>query len=64
MIVPPGDEAWRDSIVQPIPYAVSPAFSELGQLVKNARADDERQWQESLSRGNNSARSQDTVSSL
>jgi hypothetical protein len=51
MIVPPGDEAWRDSIVQPIPYAVSPAFSELGQLVKNARADDERQWQESLSRG-------------
>jgi hypothetical protein len=51
MIVPPGDEAWRDSIVQPIPYAVTPAFSELGQLVKNARADDERQWQESLSRG-------------
>jgi len=50
IVVPPGVEAWRDSIVQPIPYAVSPAFSELGQLVKQARADDERQWQESLSR--------------
>jgi len=49
MIVPQGTESWRDSIVQPIPYAVSPAFSELGQLVRNTRADDERQWQDSLS---------------
>jgi sensor domain DACNV-containing protein len=49
MIVPQETESWRDSIVQPIPYAVSPAFSELGQLVRNARVEDQHQWQESLS---------------
>src|SRR5262249_55317876 len=31
--VPPGTDSWRDSIVQPIPYAARPPFSELSQLV-------------------------------
>lgn len=32
LIVPPGSEAWRESILRPIPYAVAPPFSELGFL--------------------------------
>jgi hypothetical protein len=29
LVVPAGTEAWRESIVQPMPYAVSPSFCEL-----------------------------------
>jgi len=32
LVVPAGTESWRESIVQPIPYAVSPAFCELAEL--------------------------------
>jgi hypothetical protein len=32
LVVPAGTESWRESIVQPIPYAVSPPFCELAQL--------------------------------
>ena len=32
LVVPAGTEAWRESIVQPIPYAVSPPFFELAHL--------------------------------
>jgi sensor domain DACNV-containing protein len=51
IVVPPGSSSWRESIVQPIAYAVSPAFSELAHLVEN-RGDGERQrqWQDSLVR--------------
>jgi hypothetical protein len=31
--VPPGSDAWRDSIVQPINYDVGPPFAELAQLI-------------------------------
>ncbi len=34
LVVPPGTETWRESVIQPVPYAVSPAFSELAQLVQ------------------------------
>lgn len=51
LIVPPGDESWRESIVRPIAYAVSPPFSELAALV---RAEPEtrrrREWQDALAR--------------
>ncbi len=51
MVVPPGSDAWRDSIVSPIPYAVSPAFSELAYLVGSGReGHHHRQWQDSLDR--------------
>jgi hypothetical protein len=32
LVVPAGTDEWRESIVQPIPYAVSPAFVELAQV--------------------------------
>ena len=45
VVAPPGNDAWRDSIVQPIAYAVSPAFSELAHLVENERDGEHlRQW--------------------
>ena len=51
VVVPPGSSSWRDSIVQPIAYAVSPAFSELAQLVENGGGGaHQRQWQDSLER--------------
>jgi hypothetical protein len=34
LVVPSGTEAWRESIVRPIAYAVQPAFTELADLVR------------------------------
>jgi len=51
IVTPPGSDAWRDSIVQPIAYAVSPAFSELANLVaRGGGRDAQRQWEDSLTR--------------
>ena len=51
IVVPPRTDAWRDSLVQPITYAVSPPFSELAHLVQHERSGEQlRQWQESLGR--------------
>jgi hypothetical protein len=36
LIVPSGSDAWRESILQPITYAVSPPFGELADLVREA----------------------------
>ena len=36
LVVPAGTEAWRESIVGPIAYAVEPPFTELGDLVREA----------------------------
>ena len=51
LIVPPGSDQWQESVVRPIPYAVSPAFAELAQLTR-AAADVkvEQPWQEALYR--------------
>lgn len=35
LVVPADSLAWRESIVHPIPYVVSPPFIELGDLVRN-----------------------------
>lgn len=42
LVVPSGTEAWRDSIVSPVLYAVDPPYSELSDLarIKNADPDD------------------------
>ena len=51
IVMPPGTDSWRDSIVQPIPYAARPPFSELTHLVDGTNdAQDEPQWEESLKR--------------
>ena len=38
LVVPAGTEAWRESIVHPIEYAVQPAFTELADHVREAAA--------------------------
>jgi hypothetical protein len=49
LIVPQGSEAWRESIVWPVPYYVSPAFSELAELMRqDAGERNQRLWQEAL----------------
>lgn len=51
LVVPAGSESWRESIVWPMPYVVSPPFSELTSLSREI-ADDARRrtWQEALGR--------------
>lgn len=34
LVVPTGSSEWKESIIQPISYAVSPAFSKLSELIK------------------------------
>jgi hypothetical protein len=49
LIVPDGTEAWRESIVHPIPYAVRPAFSGLADLMRpDGSARRQPAWQEAL----------------
>lgn len=46
LVVPAGNESWRDSIVQPILYSVSPAFSALSELVRrNANERSDNSWE-------------------
>jgi Probable sensor domain DACNV len=40
LVVRAGSDAWRESIVRPITYAVEPAFRELAQLARDAPEDD------------------------
>jgi len=35
LVVPHGSDAWRSSILRPVPYTVAPPFAKLGQLVKS-----------------------------
>ncbi|MEO6221772.1 MAG: putative sensor domain DACNV-containing protein [Vicinamibacterales bacterium] len=51
LLVPEGSDEWRESILEPIVYAVAPVFTELADLM--AREHDERrthEWQEDLRR--------------
>jgi len=51
LVVPAGSEVWRDSIVRPIPYAVSPPFNELAHLSRETPDDSRRRrWEEALNR--------------
>ncbi len=50
LVVPDGDAAWQESIVRPIPYAVAPAFAELAELTRTLPGDDNRLWQDAVSR--------------
>jgi hypothetical protein len=47
--VPAGTEAWKESIVGPIPYAVTPPYGELADLVRRHPEDgDGHEWQDEL----------------
>jgi hypothetical protein len=49
LIVPSGTEQWRESIVHPIPYAVNPMFTGLGDLARRAEAEHTlREWQDQM----------------
>ncbi len=49
LVVPPGSEAWRDAIVHPIPYAVSPPYRELTELMRETGEGRRAEiWQEAL----------------
>jgi hypothetical protein len=49
LVVPAVSEAWLDSIVQPIHYAVAPAFGQLAELTRETpQGDRKRLWQEAI----------------
>ncbi len=50
LIVPAGSEDWRQSIVHPILYSVTPPFSELADLIRqDVEEMNEQLWEEALS---------------
>jgi hypothetical protein len=49
LIVPAGSDRWRESIVQPIPYAVNPMFTGLAELAGQAETHHtSREWQDQM----------------
>lgn len=51
IVVPSAASTWRESIVQPVSYAISPAFSELAVLLRQSAGSDRgRAWQEAIAR--------------
>jgi hypothetical protein len=51
LVVPEHHEAWRDSIVRPIPYAVVPPLAELAELSRETPDDAGRRvWQDAVTR--------------
>ena len=51
LVVPAGADAWQDSIVRPIPYAVEPPFQELAELTRESgETKRTRPWQETVNR--------------
>jgi hypothetical protein len=50
LMVPSGSETWRESIVQPIPYAINPIYDVLAELVRRSDAErGQREWQDEMS---------------
>lgn len=49
LAVPQGSAAWRESIVWPVPYSVTPPYSELAELIRRDAAERNTQlWREAL----------------
>jgi Probable sensor domain DACNV len=49
LVVPPGSDTWRDAIVHPIPYAVSPPYRELADLMRETGEGRQAEvWQDAL----------------
>lgn len=49
LLIVPRVSEWRESILQPMPYAVTPPFSELAELVRERRPEHEA-WQDAIRR--------------
>jgi hypothetical protein len=51
LVAPAGSDGWRESIISPLAYSVSPPFEELAALVRRQPGEmRERQWQDELHR--------------
>jgi hypothetical protein len=51
LVVPPGSDVWRESIIQPISYGIEPAFTGLAQLAAARPGDgDQTAWQQKMGR--------------
>lgn len=51
LVVPRNTQAWRESIVRPIQYSVSPPFSALADLMREKPGESyQRRWQDALRR--------------
>jgi len=50
LLVPAGSDEWRESIVQPMRYAVQPPFCELSQLLRRHATMPPHDWQEAIDR--------------
>jgi len=51
LLVPSGSDAWQESIVRPVPYAVVPSFPELAELTRERPdATGQRPWQDAVGR--------------
>lgn len=51
LVVPSASQIWRESIVQPIQYSVSPPFSEIPEILReDPDGKRQRRWQEALRR--------------
>jgi hypothetical protein len=48
LVVPAGSDEWRESIVRPTTYAISPPFAELADLVRLAPPGEDRGWQDAV----------------
>ena len=49
LVVPQGSDAWRESIVWPVPYSVVPPYTELADLMRQESVESSRRlWQEAL----------------
>lgn len=49
LLIVPSNSDWQECILQPVPYAVAPPFSELAELAAN-RHDHDQVWQDALRR--------------
>jgi hypothetical protein len=47
LVVPAGSDRWRQSIVQPIRYSMTPPFAEIAELMQHQQTG-QRQWQDEL----------------
>jgi hypothetical protein len=50
LVVPAGSDRWRESIVSPISYQLSPPFSALAELMRQHASARDRLWQDALGR--------------
>jgi hypothetical protein len=51
LVVPAGSDQWRESIVRPVSYGITPPFTELAELMRQpADGWHERHWQDALER--------------